>query len=160
MGKAALTQSTENLPKDIQDDIMDKPEGKLDISRALMLRLNNKLSYQQIANILDAPKSTVHASLKPFIALIENPKAAEAYGDNRAPLLNSIEMGILCKLMDEDKVKKATLGNMAYALDKITQARRLEEGKSTANVDARVLTADLSKIDKEIAELEGKRDRY
>ena len=133
-------------------DIVSTPAGKINIKKALSLRLDNKLSYQQIATQLGVKQPTLYKALRPFVKLIEHPEAIEAYNHNRTAILQSLEMEIATNLVTDDRLKKATLGNMAYALDKITHARRLEEGQSTDNVH--VLHTELRAIDKELADLD------
>lgn len=127
-------------------------KGTVDIKRALSLRVNNNLSYQEIANILNIKRPTLYKALRPFADLVKNPETIDAYVSQRPALLNAVEMELVLNLVDKEKLKKATLGNIAYAHDKISTARRLEEGKSTANIAH--LNADLKDLDREIADLD------
>jgi len=141
----------------VVDDIMDKPQGQLNIRKALALRLENKLSYGKIAAILEAPKSTVHKALQPFLSLINNPPAIDAYIGHRAALLNSAEFKILRALVNDKVIKKASLNNLAYSYDKVTHARRLEEGESTENVA--VITAAIQDLQANLRADPGLRDK-
>jgi len=52
----------------------------------------------------------------------------------KVPLLKATLARTLNGLNDPDKMEKASLNNVAYALTQVHTALRLEEGKSTANV--------------------------
>ena len=61
-------------------------------------------------------------------------QSLEAYQDNKVALLSGIEQEILSLLLDTDKQKKASLGNLGYVFTQLHQARRLESGQSTQNL--------------------------
>ena len=145
-----MTENTKTRAK--YSDIVSTSAGKINLKKALSLRIDNKLSYAQIAKQFNVNKGTLYKALKPFIQLIDNPEALNAYNHNRPAILQALEMEIATNLATPDRLKKATLGNMAYALDKITHARRLEEGQSTENIA--ILNTELREIDKELADLD------
>ncbi len=58
----------------------------------------------------------------------------EVYKKNKPTILNAAEMKVLGYLLDDEKLQKANLNNAAYTFTQLTQARRLEEGKSTVNI--------------------------
>ena len=107
---------------------------RVDIGKALKLRLDNKLSYQAIGDKLGCSKQHIHQALTPFLKLIDNPEALHAYQNNRANLLDAAEMELLTKIVDPDKLQKASLNNMAYAIGNLNNLSRLERGQSTSNV--------------------------
>ncbi len=110
------------------------PVPSVNLSKALKLRLHNKLSYSQIANELKCPKSSVHKALKPFISLLANPEATKGYSEYKTDLITAAEVKILRKVVDNPTVKKASLNNAAYALQILNNMGRLERGESTSNI--------------------------
>jgi hypothetical protein len=81
-----------------------------------------------------------------------------AYRDNRALIFDGIESELVSLALDRDKHKKATLGNVAYALDKVYNINRLEQNKSTQNLNVssmiQHLDAESNKLIEQIRELE------
>ena len=62
---------------------------------------------------------------------------------SRIQILTGIEAELLRHLADPDRLKKASINNLAYAFYQINNARRLEEGRSTQNLDMRQVIAQL-----------------
>lgn len=124
-----------------------KPIGrprKVDVLQALRLRVQNHLSYQEIADRLGCTKGAVWQTLSAFKNLVENPEAVGGYVDARAKLLTAVEFELLKDVLDAEKRQKASLNNTAYAFSQVFNARRLTEGQSTENVGllAAIIQAD------------------
>lgn len=109
------------------------PATKIDGTKALKWRLQG-LSYQDIANRFGCTKQSVHDKLKRFKDLIEAPDDIDAFRNHEVELLDSALMTLVGDITDKQKRKKATLGNVAYAIDKLHNYKRLVQGKSTSNV--------------------------
>jgi len=135
----------------IKDDI-DKPF--FDVAKALSLRLKNKLPYQKIADLLNVSKTTVYDNLKWVEVLIQNPQEVDAYKENRGLLLNSAELMVLKELTTGGSLEKASANNLGYLYDKLNNARRLEEDKSTANVSYHQAGLDEEEIEKELRDID------
>jgi hypothetical protein len=156
--KAELVAVVDTVNKPNELPVIDQAEtSDIDVGKALTLRLKNKLSYAKIGELLNVPKTTVYDNLKWIESLIDNPAEVEAYDTNRALLLTAAELMILKELANGGSVQKASANNLGYLFDKLTNARRLEQDKSTANVSHHHMTTEISEIDKELRELEAER---
>ena len=123
--------------------IMSQPtRQRFDIKKAFVLRFINGLSEAEVARNMKVHRSTINVALKPFKQVIEQNQAGQAYRENKPLILDAVEMDLVGMLCDKDKRKKATLGNVAYALDKVNNINRLERGLSTVNVTNFDLTAE------------------
>ena len=107
---------------------------KIDIAKALTLRLTKNMTYEQIGATFGVSKQSTYTALKKFLKLIDNPQLIKTYRNHKPELFEAAEMELLTDLMDEDKRKAATLNNTAYALKNVNEMLRLERGQSTANV--------------------------
>lgn len=116
--------------------------SKLDPLKVYQLRVNNRLSYNQIADQLDCSKSSVIECLQRFSQTIHSPDDKSAYEAIRVQAMTTVEEKLMASLTDPDKIAKASLNNVAYAFQQIHTARRLEEGKATEQVS--VLTRMLT----------------
>lgn len=65
--------------------------------------------------------------------LIPHPARVEAYRNIKAELFDAVEERLLASLMHPDKLEKASLNNVAYALTQVHTAGRLERGQSKQN---------------------------
>lgn len=150
-------KSVENVPA-VNDNINGISDDRttLDLNKALRLRLQNNHSYGEIAKILNQPKSNVYFALRPFTKIIENPAAIKAYSNNRADILTAVEMQMVIDMLDDEKRKKATLGNSAYGFSQIAKEAHLAKGESTGNYQYSIAVQQVSEIDKEIEDLEGR----
>lgn len=118
----------------------------VDVGKALKLRLNNQLSYAQIGELLGASKQMIHQALQPFLGLLDNPEAIQGYRDNKAVLLDSVQLQMITDMIDKEKRQKATLGNAAYAAKQLDDMIRLERGQSTNNISHLDLNSKLEEI--------------
>ena len=149
---------SDNLPatQDDDNDINDPVNitKGLDIRRALNLRMKNGLSYQAIGDKLGFHKTTIFKALKPFRALIKNPDQIAAYRENKATLIDSAQMELIGQIANKEKLKKATLGNVAYGISQLDNVARLERGQATANVNYHVLTESINELEAEEAKIQ------
>jgi hypothetical protein len=136
--------------------LMDSPstapsERIFDLKKALELRLKG-LTYEQIGVALNADRpycaQAVHYQLQQFERFTGASEALPAYESNRVGLLNAVEWKLMASCMDEDKLAKASLNNVAYALTQVSTLRRLESGQSTSNVN--VLSRIVSQSDQDL----------
>ena len=114
----------------------DQPKKKLDLVEAYTLRVVNRLSFTQIAKALRVPKSTVHAALSRLNKLVPDPEVVKAYEEVEASILTSAKERLLATMMDEDKLAKASLNNVAFAFSQVANHERLVKGRSTSNINA------------------------
>jgi len=65
--------------------------------------------------------------------MLGDAEISKAYDENRAQVMTNIERVLAVEMLDKEKLKKATTGNIAYAIDKIHNVIRLERNQSTGN---------------------------
>jgi len=106
---------------------------KIDLSLAIEYRYKNNLTYQEIADKFGVSTQAVQQRLSKIIKLLGNPEEISAYDKNRTMILTGIERQLVDQLVEKKKIKSATLGNIAYAMDKVNNIIRLEKGLSTGN---------------------------
>ena len=110
---------------------------KWDRATALQLKLQRGWTYREISTHLGVAESSIKEGLASFHQLldqIQDGVSLDTYTRTRRELLTAVEMQLLMDLTDADKRKKATLGNVAYALQHVHSIRRLESGQSTENI--------------------------
>ena len=122
---------------EIPPEIDHKIDKTVPLKTLVELRFQGK-SNPEIAKMFGISRQAVHQRLSGFLANLDAGKL-EAYRKNRVALFEYIEATLLSELVNPDRVKKATLGNVAYALTQVHQARRLEAGESTQNLGLHAL---------------------
>ena len=128
----------------------------IDVGRALTLRIDKNLSYQEIATQLSKEtgyklsKEGVYKRLRPFTKLIEDPTAIKAYETNKESLLSAVEHQMLVEMVNPDKLEKASTNNIAYAFQQIFNANRLQRDKSTSNVSVKSVVEDIRRRKEEL----------
>jgi len=78
--------------------------------------------------------ASIHRALHDLCAMIDDPGRLETYNDARASLLSVVEERLIGSLVNEEKIEKASLNNVAFAFTQVFNARRLEQGQSTGNI--------------------------
>jgi hypothetical protein len=141
-------------------DKRTKNGKKLDIMQVIKLRDVQNLSFGQIASIVGYTTQYVNSAYRKFKELLPGHEILETYESNRAAILSGMELNLLDKLNDEDKLKKASLNNVAFAYTQIHNAKRLASGESTSNigikVEAKLARAlDKSKLTDDTINMEG-----
>lgn len=145
--------STTNCTSAVIDQPIAVQRNKIDIAKALKLRIQNKLSFGEIADQLGCTKQGVQQALSRFNSLIADPDEVEAFEEQKPQILSSLEFKLLQKFVDEDTLQKASLNNAAYAYSQIFNANRLTRGQSTENINIAKLDIDLEQLRKRKSEL-------
>ena len=144
------------LPANINPDKIDKrtKNGKpLDLKQAFKLKYEGR-SNKEIGLILGYSDAYVGRALRSFQEIFKHPDIIETYQTNRPDVLSNIELKLLDKLVDEDKLSKASLNNVAYAMTQTSNLRRLESGESTVNIGIAIE----AKLAKALEKAHGKQD--
>lgn len=94
------------------------------------------LKKSEIAKAVGITPGTVNQVLSKFRPVFEELENVQEYSQARKELLNAAELTLLKSTVDPLAIAKAPLGNRAYAFKQIHDARRLEEGKSTQNIES------------------------
>ena len=144
-GKTKQTGETMTAEKIKQNPITKPKKQKVDKSKALNLRLTNKLSYSKIAELQGVSPQAIHSAIKHLLPT----DAIKSYQENRADILSSYQIKLLQQL-DEDRLKKMPAGSAVLAACQLYDKERLERGESTANVsyDAKVISASVAELRK------------
>ena len=128
--------------------------GSLDVRKAFKLFFSDGYPEADIARICGVTRQAVNHALRPFKLLVDNPEKIQAFREQKTNILDALEADCVGLLLDKDKRKKATFGNVGYVLDKIHGINRLEKGLSTLNVLYSDMTRQEQAIEEEIRQLE------
>jgi predicted transcriptional regulator len=105
-------------------------------NKMVKLRIENKLSEEQIAKQLEISRDAVHYHLSRLI----DTKALEDFKRNEADILSWNKLKLIKNLTD-DKLKESKARDIAVAYGIFDDHERLQRGQSTSNtlVDVRML---------------------
>jgi predicted DNA-binding protein YlxM (UPF0122 family) len=120
----------DNLPAEIQNLLPDKPRGKIDLEKALKLRLVNNNTLQEIADVFGVSRQSIHEALQPYVGNSEI--NLKTWKDNRADILAVHQSRVLSSLTDSD-LEKASARDKAIVFGTLYDKERLERGQSTSN---------------------------
>lgn len=81
--------------------------------------------------------SSVTRLLAQYSGLMQELENVERFRDGKADLLDAAQLRVLKSLVDASKLDKASLNQVAYAMDVLYKSNRLERNQSTANVSTR-----------------------
>ena len=123
----------------LQIDNSIERQPRVDAVKALRLRMNKGMSFQEIGTQLGVSAQAVQQRLKKLKPLISDPEINQAYESNKAQLLSEVESQLLVQLVDSDKLKDASLNNIAYSFAQVSNFNRLAQDKSTQNLDIKSL---------------------
>jgi hypothetical protein len=115
---------------------------KIDLNQALIMRYQQGLSYEAIAQKFHVTKQAVFNKFNSFKALTQSPDDIKAYQVNKALIFDAAQMQIvncLVSLTDEQKTDLMLRqpGAMALWFNSFGNHSRLERGLSTSITEAR-----------------------
>ena len=125
------------------DTAVDTVTPVLDLGKAIKLRLVNHLSYQAIGDQLGVSKQAVHQALHKLANMMDNPALVASFRENKAVLLESVQMEIVSNMLDQSKLKSASVNNLAYAASQLNTMIKLERDEATSIIDNRSLELSL-----------------
>ena len=138
---------------------LDKPVDKIDVGKALEMRLVHGHTYQHIADHFDCSPQAVEQRISAFKATLLDPELQRVVEDNRGKVYGKIADVLAFDLLDTSKRESASLNNVAYAANVAYNISRIASGLSTSNVSiadtASRLADSADKVANEIAKLEG-----
>ena len=129
-----------SVPVAITEPVQGAVTKKIDVALALKLRIQDRLTYEAIAERFDCTPESVRGSLRRFVALADNPEELEAYRRSKAHVFEALEQALLERLHTEVLSGRASIGDLARAIDVITKHVRLLAGQSTQNIGLLVQT--------------------
>lgn len=115
------------------------------ISKLLECKLKN-MPVAQAARAAKLPVSTAQRALERYASWIEDIKDIQDFEGMRTQILTAHEMRLLESMMATEKLEKASVNNVAYALRQVHDMRRLHQGLSTANVATQKVEVSLPKM--------------
>lgn len=128
--------------------------ARVDVKKALELRRLKHMTFPDIAKIMGTTKQAVQQALKRFDKILLPAEQLEAYRGHKSDIMESVEFELLNEVIDSDRVQKASLNNVAYALGTIGNMTRLEKGQSTTNISFQDMSNTLDEIQRERKQLE------
>lgn len=115
------------------DNALDKPTNRIDLQKALELRLKNKLSYDAIAQYFGVSPQAVHERLQKFKSMLADPEMIEQYDKVEDQILTSVKMRYCERLLDPDAIKKASARDASIIYGTLFDKQRLIRGQGGAN---------------------------
>lgn len=113
------------------------------LSKALHLAAL-KRPVREIARAIDCPDSTTRRLLERYGSWLQELENVQEYTDTRHQLLSAGELKLFKSMMEQEKLDKASVNNLAYAMRQLYDMGRLEKGLSTANVATQTVTVSLT----------------
>ncbi len=107
------------------------------LEHALVLRVKHNFTREQIAEHFGIAYSTCRDRMVRFKSLLTGDEL-ESFRTSRSDLLDSVEARLLSQMTDADKLKAASLNNLAFSLRQTAELGRLERNQSTANIEIHV----------------------
>jgi hypothetical protein len=123
---------------------------KIDVPKALRLRVTQGLSYDEIGQVFNATGQAVRVALSKFLDIADNPEDLQAYREHKSTVFETVEHALLKRLLVETANKRVSIGDLARALDVVGKHVRLLQGQSTENIGllVKTLQAVHSDVDK------------
>lgn len=139
-----MTAETLLLPNKPEPSPMAAGIHRIDINKALELKAKG-VSYVDLAQYFDVPKSTIHYHLQPLMPDTSN---IDVFKKFRADLLTVKQESIL-KSLDDGSIKEMSGLQKATAFGILYDKERLERDKSTSNVSFNGMMGDYATLERE-----------
>ena len=141
-----------NLPVAAKvDPSLDGSRNKINIGKALKMRMENGNSLSEIARYFGVTKSAVGQALAPFSMVCEKAEAIRAAQDNQATLLDAAKYTALAQYLDKATDQNAQAAAVSYGI--FYDKARLERGQSTQNIAITGVIGVLDEVQRAIEDL-------
>lgn len=135
-----------------------------DLAVALEKKLVNRMSYQQIGDYYGIKKNTVYKRLRKFLSILDISTDIGKLDGQLTNLFTAGTFKYFQELLNEDKLKDASLNNIAYAFTQINNARLTQQGKAPLDnsglmfivVNAPVTQCKHAQSEEDVAQCKGK----
>lgn len=138
----------ENKPKRkytrrVQVDTNPKPNYKIDLSKAIKLRIEKNNTYEEIAKQFDVSKQAVEQRLKPYELMLGNPEQVSQFDRNKDHVLSAAQAKLLVSAIDPEKINKSSTLQLTTAFSQLFDKQRLIRGESTENLNIKSMAMHL-----------------
>ena len=130
------------------------PRKEIDIEQALDLKYNKNMTDKEVGEVFGVSQQVMNSRLLKFKKLLLNHDEIKAFESNKVKILTSTEIRLMQDIVDKEKRDKASINNIAYALNVVANMNRLEQGKSTSNISYADMGQSLKEMQAECDELE------
>lgn len=143
-----------NLPPAAKTDTsLSGTRNRVNIGKALKMRLENGNSLSEIAAYFGVTKGAVSAALKPFSGMVEKAEAIRAYANNRSDVLDAAQYAAMTQFLDPVRLEKMSSRDAAISYGVLYDKGRLEKGQSTQNLAITGVIGVLDEVSRAIEEL-------
>jgi hypothetical protein len=87
---------------------------------------------KEISKAVDVPLRTVRGRIKQFESVFTELKNVEEYRKNKADVLDAAQLVMLKSMVTPEKLDKASVNNLAYAMRQCHDMSQISQGKPTA----------------------------
>ena len=122
--------------------------GKVNVSTALAMKLEQKLSYAQIAKLQGCSPAGVHKALRHLLP----DEGTKTFQQHEADILSAVRLKVISQV-DDRRLKKLSARDAIVSAAVLIDKERLLRGLSTSNVSVRVMTSELREIEAQLAAL-------
>src|SRR4030067_2442444 len=130
-------------------DLQRSVYKKATLQELITLRLIEKKTLQQIADIYGTTRQAIYKRIKQHVAMLD-PQRLQDYKDNKIAILTAAEREILKYLCEPKTLQKSNLSSLAMAFGIVYDKNRLESGLSTANISYEDIKAEEQRIREEL----------
>lgn len=145
--KKTTNDTIDTIPAEIEID------KKIDMSDVFRLYYKHDLSYREIGEKYNTSAQNIQQRLSRFTSVLPTREEISTYRQNKSQILEAVELRLIDNLVDADKLKQASLNNVAYAFQQVATQNRLEKGLATERIDCISITASLSDLERRKQEL-------
>ena len=110
-----------------------------DVSRALDLRLNHRLTYEEIGKVLGVTRQSIHKKIRHLIPT----EQTKEFVTNRAEIIAHQQLRLLSAGLTDAKLKKISSRDAVVSMGILYDKERLERGQATSITDIRTLVLEL-----------------
>jgi DNA-binding transcriptional regulator GbsR (MarR family) len=111
-----------------------KDKAYINKGKVLNYYFDRNMKQADICRALNLSKQYVSDILKPFKDIRLDDQVLESFNKNRTKIYDSIELLLSSEMTDRERIKKASLNNVAYTAQVMNNINRLEKDLSTSNI--------------------------
>ena len=105
--------------------------NRVDLNKCIYYKYKKGYREADIARLMKVSPQAIDQALQPIKSLYKNNPAVQHINSNYANTLRNVTSNMLLHLVDEKKLKEASLNNIAYSFSQVSKELHLAESTPT-----------------------------
>ena len=120
--------------------------NRVDLNKCIYYKYKKGYREADIARLMKVSPQAIDQALQPIKSLYKNNPAVQHINSNYTDILRNVTSNMLLHLVDEKKLKEASLNNVAYSFSQVAKELHLAESTPTDLTASALIVKDIEDL--------------